>query len=102
MVQYSGSINAATKWNGIDRFICDRTTLIDNYLMTVKQGRVEFPPYEEMREPIKDILNIFEEVTTSGKKVWRHSPQLPDDSLHAQVFAWFGWKMVMNDLKFYM
>lgn len=101
MVQYSGTVNAGVKWNGIDRWVCDRTTLIDNYLMCLKQQRVEYPPFDETREAIKDVLNIYEEVTSSGKKVWQHSPQLPDDSLHAQVFAWFAWKMVLNDLKFY-
>jgi hypothetical protein len=101
MVQY-GAMAQPTKWNGIDRFQADRTTLIDNYLMVLKRRGVEYPPYEETREPIKDILNVYEEVTSGGKKVWRHSPQLPDDSLHAQIFGWFGMKMVQNDLKFYM
>ena len=100
MVQY-GSFAQPTHWNNIDRWLADRTTLIDNYLLLLKRQGVEFPPYEETREPVKDILNVYEEVTTTGKKVWRHSPQLPDDSLHAQIFGWFGWKMVMNDLRFY-
>lgn len=100
MVQY-GALGQPIKHNGIDRYLADRTTLIDNYLMLLKRGGVVYPPREETREPIKDILNVYEEVTTAGKKVWRHSPQLPDDSLHAQLFGWFAFKLVMNDLKFY-
>jgi len=100
MVQY-GALGQPIKWNGLDRYLSDRTTLIDNYLMCLKRGYVVFPPREESREPIKDILNVYEEVTTAGKKVWRHSPQLPDDCLHAQLFAWFASKIHLNDLKFY-
>lgn len=100
MVQY-GALAQPIKWNGLDRYLADRTTLIDNYLMFLKRGAAVYPPPDESREAIKDILNIYEEVTTSGKKVWRHSPQLPDDCLHAQLFGWFAHKIVMNDLKFY-
>ncbi len=100
MVQY-GAQREPVKWNGIDRYTADRTTLIDNYLMFLKRQAAEYAPREEMKEPIKDILNVYEEVTTSGKKVWRHSPQLPDDALHAQLFGWFAYKIVMNDIKFY-
>lgn len=100
MVQY-GALGQPIKWNGLDRYLADRTTLIDNYLMFLKRGAVVYPPQEEAREAIKDILNVYEEVTTAGKKVWRHSPQLPDDCLHAQLFGWFASKIHMNDLKFY-
>jgi hypothetical protein len=100
MVQY-GAFAEPTKWNGIDRWLVDRTTLIDTYLMLMKRRGTELPPFEEAREPVKDILNVFEEITSAGRKVWRHSPQLPDDSLHAQVFGWFAWKLLMGDLKFY-
>jgi hypothetical protein len=100
MVQY-GALGAPLKHNGLDRYQADRTTMIDNYLMFLKRGAAVYPPKEETKEPIKDILNVYEEVTVSGKKVWRHSPQLPDDCLHAQLFGWFALKLVMNDLKFY-
>ena len=99
MVQY-GAQAQPMKWN-IDRYLADRTTLIDNYLMFLKRKAAAFPPREEAREAIKDILNVYEEVTISGRKVWRHSPQLPDDCLHAQIFGWVAYKIVMQDLKFY-
>lgn len=101
MVQY-GSQQSPCKWNGIDRYTADRTTMIDNYLMLLKKQGAIFPPYEETVEPIKDILNIYEEVTTLGKKVWRHAPSLPDDCLHAQLFGWFAFKLSQSDLKFYV
>lgn len=99
-VQY-GAFAKPVSWNGTDRFHVDRTALIDNYLMQLKQKRMEYAAYREMEPAIRDVLNVFEEVTTSGRKVWRHSPQQPDDCLHAQLFAWLAAKIVTGDLKFY-
>lgn len=99
-VQY-GSQKRALQWNGVDRFMGDRTTLIDNYFMMIKNKGVEFCNVEEMQTAFRDILNEYEEVTTMGKKVWRHSPQKPDDCLHAGVFGWIAFKITQNDLKFY-
>ena len=100
MVQY-GSFNKPCTWNGQDRYQADRTTMIDNYLLLMKRQGVILPPYSNTIEPIKDILNVYEEVTTAGKKIWQHSPALPDDCLHAQLFGWFALKLVLNDVKFY-
>jgi hypothetical protein len=99
-VQY-GSQAKPMQWNGVDRYMADRTTLIDNFIMIMKRQGVILPPKEQVRDPIKDILNEYEEVTTAGKKVWRHSPSLPDDSLHAMLFGWVAFKIIMGDLKFY-
>jgi hypothetical protein len=99
-VQY-GSFSKAMAWNGSDRYHIDRTTMIDNYMMYLKRGAAVYPPVDQMTQPIQDILNVYEEVTTSGKKVWRHSPQLPDDCLHAQLFGWLAYKIAATDLKFY-
>jgi hypothetical protein len=99
-VQY-GSQKKALQWNGQDRFMADRTTVIDNYFMFLKNKGVEFCTLEEMYEAITDMLNEYEEVTTLGKKVWRHSPQKPDDCLHAGLFGWIAFKITQNDLRFY-
>ncbi len=99
-LQY-GSQKKALQWNGEDRFMADRTTLIDNYFMLLKNRAVEFGPLLEMQLAITDALNEFEEVTSQGKKVWRHSPQKPDDCLHAGLFGWVAFKITQNDMKFY-
>jgi len=88
-------------WNGVDRYICDRTTLIDNYMLLMKRQGVEFGPVGQYQAAIQDILNVYEEVTISGKKIWRHSPQLPDDCLHGGVFGWLAWKILSSDMSFY-
>ena len=99
-VQY-GSQSRAMKWNGQDRYNADRTTLIDNYFMLLKKGAAELGPLHQMQTAIDDILNEYEEVTHTGKKVWRHSPQKPDDCLHAGLFGWVALKIKQNDMKFY-
>ena len=99
-VQY-GAQSKALKYNGVDRYTGDRTTLLDNYFMLLKQKKVVFGPLKEMKAAISDILNEYEEVTAYDKKVWRHSPQKPDDCLHAGLFGWIAWKVINRDFKFW-
>ena len=73
---------------------------MDNYFMVLKRAGIEYPRLQYMREAISDILNIYEEVTTTGKKVWRHAPTQPDDAFHAQLFGWLAAKIIMMDLNF--
>lgn len=99
-VQY-GAANKAMHWNGQDRYLLDRTTIIDNYVMLLKKKMVEFASKEEMSIALADILNEYEDVTMLGRKVWRHSPQKPDDCLHAGLFGWLACKIITNDMKFW-
>ena len=80
----------------------DRTTLIDNYAMFLKTRQATFGPAKAMAPAIQDILNEYEETTMAGKKVWRHAPTQPDDCLHAGLFGWLAWRIVMQDLNFYV
>jgi hypothetical protein len=84
-------------WNKIDRFLAERTTMIDHYFMFIKRRGVIFPNLRCMQIPIRDLLNEYEEVTLQGRKVWRHAPSQPDDCLHAQVFGWMAAKMMTMD-----
>jgi hypothetical protein len=88
-------------WNGRDRYLCDRTTAIDNFLMTVKRGNMTYPREPISRPAFDDMLNVYEETTLMGKKVWRHAPSLPDDALHAQVFGWLAGCVATGSLMFY-
>ena len=99
-VQY-GSFKTALQFNGLDRYHGDRTTLIDNFFMLLKKKEVEFGPLLEMKPALDDMMNEFEEVTTQGKKVWRHFPQKSDDCLHAALFGWIAWKVLHGDMKFW-
>ena len=99
-LQY-GSSSKPLNWNGVDRYLADRTTLIDCFFLDVKQGRVQFLPEPDMKDAFEDMLALYEEVMPSGKKVWRHSPNSPDDCLHAAVFSWAACKILTHDLQFY-
>jgi hypothetical protein len=103
-VQYRGSSSGGGGtnvrpfyWNKLDRFLADRTTMIDHYFMFLKRQGVIFPNIRQMQIPIKDLLNEYEEVTASGRKVWRHAPSQPDDCLHAQIFGWMAAKYMTMD-----
>lgn len=99
-LQY-GANSKPLHWNGVDRYLADRTTLIDCFFYDIKQGKVEFLTEKEMGPAFDDMLAVYEEVTPSGKKVWRHSPNSPDDCLHAAVFSWAACKVLTHDLTFY-
>ena len=99
-MQYGSSANPL-KWNGVDRYMGDKTTLIDNYMMHIKKKRVTYLKRPLMEEAFKDMMSLYEEVTLSGKKIWTHSPASPDDAFHAQVFAWVASKIALKDFTFY-
>jgi hypothetical protein len=82
-------------------YMLDKTTVIDNYFKAIKDKKVIFPVIHDSKTMFDDIMNEFSEVTRSGKKVWTHSPSLPDDCLHAQVGGWLAAKLLRGDLFFY-
>ena len=80
----------------------DRTTLIDNYALFLTHGQVVFPKLSQAAPAIADILNVFEQTTKAGRKIWNHAPTQPDDALHSQIFAWLALRVMKQDLKFYV
>ena len=102
-VQYGGGEGnrPALTWNGRDRYLADRTTMIDNFLMEVKNKKMIYPKYSSIRPAFDDMLNVYEEVTSMGKKVWRHAPSCPDDALHAQIYGWLAARILNKNLEFY-
>lgn len=95
------SLSKPIDWNpGSMAFHLDRTTMIDNYAKFLLAKQAVYPRLAQAQPAINDILNVYEEVTMQGRKVWRHSPTMPDDCLHAQLFGWLAWKVLIQDLKF--
>lgn len=80
----------------------DRTTLIDNYALFLKHQKAIYPKLHQINPAIVDILNVFEETTKAGRKIWNHAPTQPDDCLHAQLFGWIAWRLLSGDLQFYV
>lgn len=101
-IQY-GSIAKMIKWNGVDRWVIDKTGWIDSYMLLLKRKGVIFPNLQSMSEAIMDILAEYEEVTQNGlgKKVWRHSPNSPDDALQAQLLGWIALKIYTGEISMY-
>lgn len=89
-------------WNASTQtYHLDRTTAVDNYARQLMLKQVVYGPLLQMKPAIEDILGVYEEVTSAGRKVWRHPPGIPDDCLHAQLFAWLAFKVLSRDLTFY-
>jgi len=93
------NLSKPVSWNpDSNAYHVDRTTVIDNYARFILHGQVVYPKLTHAQTAINDILNVYEEVTLQGKKTWRHSPTMPDDCLHAQIFGWFAWMLLTSNL----
>lgn len=97
-----GNFSKPFEWNPASlTYQVDRTTMIDNYAHFLMIKQAIYGSLVQMTPAITDILTVYEEVTTAGRKVWRHPPMQPDDCLHAQLFSWFAWRVLNKDLLFY-
>ena len=95
-VQY-GSYPWILKWNKEDRYLCDKAIAVDQFMLVLKNKGVIFPHRDLMTEPIRDILAEFEQLTRVGRKLWTHNPAVPDDSLHAMIYAWLALRILMGE-----
>lgn len=97
--------SAPYRWdNQAGRFHVNRTVMIDAFLSDMKQGKVKCFRWSEFQPFAADILNVFVEVIGEeqgkGRRVWRHYPAKPDDSLHSMVFGWFGCRAITGRTDF--
>jgi hypothetical protein len=88
-----GALAKPLRWNQQDRYIADKTTLIDTFMLAVKRGEWVFPAERYCKVMFDDVLSEFEEVSeNSNRKLWRRSPLLPDDSLFSLGFVMYALK----------
>lgn len=89
MVQYCASKNQLRWDKPGGYFAADRTMNIDTVVLRAKMGptRFETPSWNLMMPFWSDALNVFEEETQAGRRVYRKDPDLTDDWLHSVVFA---------------
>jgi hypothetical protein len=107
--QYGGGagFSKLIRWNRQGtKYLVNRTAAIDTYMLQLKKKAVIFPNVRQMAIPIQDILSEYESTSTPmgggvGKKVWLHSPNMPDDCLHAQIFGWFAVKVLQGAIEMY-
>jgi hypothetical protein len=96
------ALSAPIQWNAPTlTYHCDRTTMIDNFATFLIHKQAIYAKQPKMQPAINDILNVYEETTLQGRKVWRHSPTQPDDALHAQLFGWIAWRVLTQNMSFY-
>ena len=103
-VQYkggAGSAATATKppfyWNKRDRYIAERTNMLDHFLVYVKNGGARFANAKQMAAPFEHVLSVYEEETSSGNRVWKRTAGMPDDALHAMVYGWMAANLIMQN-----
>ncbi len=96
------ALSKPIEWNAPTlTYHCDRTTVIDNYATFLIHKQAVFPMLPKAQPAFNDILNVYEETTLQGRKVWRHSPTQPDDCLHSQIFGWLAWRVLSQNMSFY-
>jgi len=81
-------------------YAADRTMAMDTVFVKMKLGRDRFeaPRWEITEKPFwSDCLSIFEEETNSGRRVFRHDEDIPDDSFHSVVFANLAHMIISGD-----
>lgn len=89
MVNYVSAKNAL-RWDKIGGYYAaDRTMNIDTMILKAKIGKTKFEtPCWNLTAPFwDDALNVFEEESLSGKRLYRKDPDVTDDWLHSIVFA---------------
>jgi hypothetical protein len=89
MVNYV-SAKAPLRWDkqGL-YYAADRTMNIDTVIVKAKMGRSRFetPCWDLTGDFWDDALNVFEEESLAGKRLYRKDPDVTDDWLHSVVFG---------------
>ena len=103
LVQYYDMPSGAQDWKA-NRYVLHRSDCMSLIFRLLKSGKILFPDYSEMKQPMKDILAEFIEVKTDKKGttlnnelMYGHKPTVPDDFLHALLFAVVGAYIASND-----
>lgn len=89
MVNYVSAKNAL-RWDKQGGFYAaDRTMNIDTIVIKAKMGPMKFetPCWDLMESFWNDALNVFEEESKAGKRLYRKDDDVTDDWLHSVVFA---------------
>lgn len=71
------------------RWKASRTEVMSDIFNAIKRKQLEFPRWEEFREPFaQDMLNIFSEYNENLRMIqYKHVLDKPDDSFHALVYC---------------
>lgn len=83
-------------------FAADRTMNMDTMILKAKMGPSKFqtPSWNIMSEFWQDALNIFEEETMAGRRVFRKDEDATDDWLHSITFANIAYMIVRGEFAY--
>lgn len=89
MINYVAA-KSVLRWDKEGQFFAaDRTMNMDTMVLKAKIGRtkIETPSYSITAEFWQDALNIYEEESTTGRRLYKKDEDLCDDWFHSVVFA---------------
>ncbi len=81
-------------------YAADRTQAIDSFMFRAKMGinRLETPCWNAMATYWQDALNVYEEESLSGRRLYRKEKINTDDWLHSSVFAHLAYSILTGDV----
>jgi len=88
--QYMAKTKKKVSWNpNYKRWMVHRTEVMSDVFNAIKRAQIEFPRWEEWREPFaQDMLNIFSEYNETLRMIqYSHGPDKPDDTFHAVLYC---------------
>jgi len=68
-----------------------KPTIVNATNVDKSKLRIWWPKFVESKPFFDHILAEFTQESSSNRKIWTHSPDSPDDALHALVFGFFGY-----------
>lgn len=91
--QYIARPKRKVEWDSkLGRWKVHRTEVMSDMFNAIKRRQVEFPRWEEFREPYgSDFTNIFSEYNETLKMTqYSHRPDKPDDSFHSFLYCFLA------------
>jgi hypothetical protein len=101
-VQYVAA-KAPLRWDKEGEFFsADRTTSMDTMILKAKIGKtkIETPAWDIMSEFWQDALNIYEEESLNGRRLYRKDEDLCDDWFHSANFANIAHMILKGDFTY--
>jgi hypothetical protein len=96
--QYAGRAKKKVFMNPqLQRWIVHRTEVMSDIFAAIKRKQIEFPRFEEFREPFaQDLLNIYSEYNNTLRMIqYNHRPDRPDDAFHAILYCFLASMIVI-------
>jgi hypothetical protein len=87
------SSGGKVKWDPkLLRYKVSRTEVMSDVFNAVKQGKLEFPKWDEWHDPYgQDMLNIYSEHNAQLNMIqYKHGVDKPDDTMHSVLYCFLA------------